>query len=63
MVVENAHKQVVYGLYQQMKCEYYDSLCCLSVVLSTCNEAVRDDMQLDSLQGRRDKAKLNGGIK
>ena len=28
----------------------------------TCNEAVRGDMGLDSLQGRRDKAKLNGGI-
>ena len=25
----------------------------------TCNEAVRGDMGLDSLQGRRDKAKLN----
>ena len=24
----------------------------------TCNEAVRGDMGLDSLQGRRDKAKL-----
>ena len=33
---------------------------CLS---RTCNEAVRGDMGLDSLQGRRDKAKLNGGIK
>ena len=25
----------------------------------TCNEAVRGDMGLDSLQGRKDKAKLN----
>ena len=29
----------------------------------TCNEAVRGDMGLDSLQGRRDTAKLKCGIK
>ena len=29
-----------------------------SVLSKTCNEAVRGDMGLDSLQGRRDKAKL-----
>ena len=28
----------------------------------TCNEAVRGDMGLDTLQGRRDKAKLSCGI-
>ena len=30
----------------------------LGYSLRTCNEAVRGDMGLDSLQGRRDKAKL-----
>ena len=35
------------------------SVLCFSAHLSrTCNEAVRGDMGLDSLQGRRDKAKL-----
>ena len=29
-----------------------------SWVLLTCNEAVRGDMELEKLQGRRDKAKL-----
>ena len=29
----------------------------------TCNEAVRGDMGLDSLQGRRDKAKLKWSYK
>ena len=32
--------------------------CILGCLSRTCNEAVRGDMGLDSLQGRRDKAKL-----
>ena len=32
--------------------------CTLGCSSRTCNEAVRGDMGLDSLQGRRDKAKL-----
>ena len=32
--------------------------CILGCSSRTCNEAVRGDMGLDSLQGRRDKAKL-----
>ena len=28
----------------------------------TCNEAVRGDLGIDTLQGRRDKAKLKCGI-
>ena len=37
---------------------FFDVYCIFLCLSETCNEVVRGDMGLDSLQGRRDKAKL-----
>ena len=48
---------VLVTVQQCWVCEYCSTML-LCLLYRTCNEAVRGDMGLDSLQGRRDKAKL-----